>query len=58
MSIVIDTSGNVWVANWNSNSVTKIVGLATGPQYFPYTGPQWPWKVIELNKLDSVSSTE
>ncbi|MCL4479050.1 MAG: hypothetical protein M1381_08150 [Deltaproteobacteria bacterium] len=56
--MTIDASGNVWVANWNSNSVTKIVGLATGPQYFPYTGPQWPWKVIELNKLDSVSSTE
>ncbi len=40
--IVIDASGNVWVANKGSNSVTEIVGVATGPQYFPYGGPQFP----------------
>ncbi len=56
--MTIDASGNVWATNYPFSTISKIVGLATGPQYFPYTGPQWPWKVIELNKLDSVSSTE
>ena len=49
--IAIDTSGNVWITNFgdgtpgkditNSN-VQEYVGAAKGPQYFPYSGPQWP----------------
>ena len=42
IGIAIDASGNVWVANANSNNVTELVGVAKGPQYFPYTGPQFP----------------
>jgi streptogramin lyase len=41
--IAIDTLGNVWVANTGSGSVTELVGAAKGPQYFPYSGPVWPW---------------
>ncbi len=40
--IAIDASGNVWVANNSSGTVTEIFGVAQGPQYFPYTGPQFP----------------
>jgi len=40
--IAIDASGNVWVANYSSNNVEELVGVATGPQFWPYTGPQWP----------------
>ncbi|MCL5277796.1 MAG: carboxypeptidase regulatory-like domain-containing protein [Deltaproteobacteria bacterium] len=40
--IAIDASGNVWVANSSSNNVTKLLGITTGPQYFPYGGPQFP----------------
>jgi serine/threonine-protein kinase len=50
-SIAIDKSGNVWVTNFgdgtpgtaltNSN-IQVYIGAATGPQYFPYSGPQWP----------------
>jgi streptogramin lyase len=49
--IAIDKSGNVWVTNYgdgtpgtaltNSN-LQEYVGAAKGPQYFPYSGPQWP----------------
>ena len=40
--IAIDSSGNVWVTNYGDNTVTEIMGVASGPQYWPYTGPQWP----------------
>ncbi len=40
--IAIDSTGNVWVADYGDNTVTELIGVATGPQYFPYTGPQWP----------------
>ncbi len=40
--IAIDASGNVWVANDGNNTVEKLEGIAKGPQYWPYTGPQWP----------------
>ncbi len=45
IGIAIDSSGNVWVANSGnsgSGNVIEIMGIATGPQYFPYAGPQWP----------------
>ncbi len=42
MGIAIDNSGNIWVANNGSNNVTELMGIAKGPQYFPYTGPQFP----------------
>lgn len=42
VGIAIDASGNVWVTNSGGNNVTEIVGVATGPQYFPYSGPQFP----------------
>ena len=38
--IAVDASGNVWVTS--DSNLTEIVGVTTGPQYFPYTGPQWP----------------
>ena len=41
--IAIDAAGNVWAANTHSNNVTELSNSgATGPQYFPYSGPQWP----------------
>ncbi len=40
--IAIDASGNVWVTNYGSKYVTELMGITTGPQYFPYTGPQFP----------------
>ncbi|MCL4557428.1 MAG: fibronectin type III domain-containing protein [Deltaproteobacteria bacterium] len=47
--IAIDASGNVWVTGHicrcqtgNGNTITKIMGITTGPQYWPYAGPQWP----------------
>ncbi len=40
--IAIDPAGNIWVTNSLSNTVTEIFGIATGPQYFPYTGPVFP----------------
>ncbi len=42
MGIAIDASGNVWVANYGSGNVTELKGITTGPQYFPYIGPQFP----------------
>ncbi len=50
-SIAIDKSGNVWVTNFGNGSagtastdsnVQEYMGAAKGPQYFPYSGPQWP----------------
>jgi streptogramin lyase len=45
--LVIDASGNVWAstvasASGASSGVVELTGAATGPQYFPYSGPQWP----------------
>ncbi len=40
--MAIDASGNLWIANYQSNTVIEIFGIAKGPQYFPYTGPQFP----------------
>ncbi|MCL5277256.1 MAG: hypothetical protein M1517_05720, partial [Deltaproteobacteria bacterium] len=52
LGIAIDSKGNVWVTDtgggflFNSpssnGSVIELIGAAKGPQYFPYTGPQWP----------------
>ena len=42
LGIAIDASGNVWVANYSSNNVEELVGVATGSQYWSYKGPQWP----------------
>lgn len=47
----IDKSGNVWVTNYGNgtpgagsaeSNVQEYMGAAKGPQYFPYSGPQWP----------------
>ena len=40
--IAIDDSGDIWVSNASGNTVTKIIGVAKGPQYWPYAGPVWP----------------
>ena len=42
VGIAIDSSGNVWVTNGGDNTVTEIAGITKGPQYFPFTGPQFP----------------
>ncbi|MEM3489237.1 MAG: fibronectin type III domain-containing protein [Nitrososphaerota archaeon] len=42
VDIAIDSSGNLWIADQGSTNVTEIVGVAKGPQHFPYTGPQFP----------------
>ena len=44
--VAIDASGNVWATMSNGPSgqgaVMKISGAAKGPQFFPYSGPQFP----------------
>lgn len=44
--IAIDANGDVWVAT-NSPAagyaVAEIVSAAAGPQYFPYSSPQYPY---------------
>ena len=40
--IAIDKSGNVWVTNVNGDSVSELVGVTKGPQYWPYKGPVFP----------------
>ncbi len=40
--LAIDASGNVWVTNAGAGTVSELVGVATGPQFFPYSGPQFP----------------
>ncbi len=43
LGIAIDSQGNVWVTNYyNSATVTEIVGVTQGPQYFPVSGPNPP----------------
>lgn len=39
--IAIDQAGNVWVAVQNGNMVAELKGIATGPEYFPFSGPQF-----------------
>ena len=40
--IAIDPSGNVWVVVPNyTNVVVELKGVGSGPQYFPYSGPQF-----------------
>ncbi len=51
-AIAIDASGNVWVVNRGNNgtvgtaigdsNVTELVRAAKGPQFWPYSGPQFP----------------
>jgi len=38
-SEAIDASGNVWSANESNNTVSIILGVTVGPQFFPVTGP-------------------
>ncbi len=40
--IAIDATDYVWVSNEYSYAVTGIIGVAKGPQYFPYKGPVFP----------------
>ncbi|MCL4557203.1 MAG: fibronectin type III domain-containing protein [Deltaproteobacteria bacterium] len=45
--IAIDSFGNVWVTNEGTSgnygsTVTELAGIADGPQFWPYTGPQFP----------------
>lgn len=40
--VTIDAYGDVWVANTHDNTITEWINVAIGPQYFPYTGPQFP----------------
>ena len=40
--IAIDKSGDIWLVNAGNNTVSEIMNIAKGPQYFPYQGPQWP----------------
>ncbi len=43
LGLAIDVSGNMWLTNPGSNSktVTELKGI-TLPQFFPYSGPQYP----------------
>ena len=35
VGIAIDASGNVWVTNYAGDTISDVVGVTTGPQYFP-----------------------
>lgn len=37
-SLAIDASGNLWITNWGSNSLTEVIGLAS-PVKTPLNGP-------------------
>ncbi|MCL4479778.1 MAG: hypothetical protein M1381_11925 [Deltaproteobacteria bacterium] len=39
---IIDAKGNVWTVNYGGNNITELVCVAKGPQYFPFSGPQFP----------------
>ena len=39
--IAIDGSGNMWETTPSSSSVAEFLGATTGPQFFPYAGPQF-----------------
>ena len=42
--IAIDASGNVWetIPSWSGYYAAEFLNATTGPQFFPYTGPQFP----------------
>ena len=40
--MAINNSGDIFVTNYISNSITELLNVAKGPEYFPYSGPQWP----------------
>ncbi len=42
VDVAIDSAGNVWVTNYGDGTISELVGAATGPQFFPYSGPQFP----------------
>jgi len=42
MGIVVDKYGNIWVTNSADNTVTELIGITNGPQYWPYQGPISP----------------
>ena len=42
VDVAIDSSGDVWVTNNGDGTVSELVGVAAGPQFFPYSGPQFP----------------
>lgn len=37
---LIDASGNIWTGG--GAGITRISGITNGPQFFPYSGPQFP----------------
>jgi streptogramin lyase len=43
----IDAAGNVWYGGTDitngTGALNELAGVATGPQYFPYMGPQYPY---------------
>ena len=50
--IAIDSVGNIWVANFGSNTVTFVEGVAKGPEFFPYSGPMWPWTSVRISSVN------
>ena len=42
LNLAIDVRGDVWITDSLNSTVTELVGVASGPQYWPYKGPQWP----------------
>ncbi len=42
VDLAIDSAGDVWVTNSGNGTVSELVGAAAGPQFFPYSGPQFP----------------
>lgn len=41
-AIAIDKNGNIWVAGVVIGEIAEIKSATNGPQYFPYSGPQYP----------------
>jgi len=41
IGLAIDASGNIWIPNQGGN-VTQLAGVTAGPEFFPYSGPQFP----------------
>jgi len=44
--LAIDASGNVWASSAINNKVTEYLGVSNGPQFFPYSGPQFPFNSL------------
>ena len=45
-NLVIDAGGSLWIAASAQDSTGMLIeapGLAQGPQYFPYVGPEFPY---------------